>query len=77
MTDFLLRLGVYFVIALFIMSAITNIPRDDSDPTDSNKRSGMAVLRDNLTGCEYLSRLFNITPRLGRDGKQICREISP
>ena len=47
--------------------------RDDSDPPGG--RSGMLIFTDHLTGCQYLSRPFysSLTPRLGADGKQVCR----
>lgn len=54
--------------------------RDDSDPPDG--RSGFTVFTDNLNGCQYIGwapspLLFvfgaAITPRLGRDGRQVCR----
>ena len=45
-------------------------PRDDSDgPTEP---SHMDVFTDHLTGCQYLYR-GSLTPRLGADGKQICK----
>lgn len=32
---------------------------------------------DPLTGCEYITyREGGITPRMGADGKQICREVA-
>jgi len=51
---------------------------DDSDPPGA--RSGMVPLRDNLTGCEYLMvRGYHygtaVVPRMGADGKQICRGL--
>lgn len=50
-------------------------PRDDSDPPGG--RSGFSVYRDNLTGCEYIGwdTLWGkaITPRMGVDGRQVCR----
>ncbi len=56
------------------------LPYDDTDAPPA--RSGMAVHRDALTGCEYL-RLpapfggGTLTPRLDVDGKQICRRAVP
>lgn len=48
-------------------------PIDDTD-TAFGKSSGMAPRRDALTGCEYLeTRGGGLTPRLGADGRQICR----
>lgn len=62
---------VVLCIIIFIFVALGRPPRDDSDP--ANGRSGMDVLTDNLTGCQYLSRRnAGITPRLDKTGKQIC-----
>ncbi len=57
--------GVYLLVVFF--------PRkDDSDGRHS--RSGMEIRIDHLTGCEYLQGFpfGSATPRLDRDGKQIC-----
>ena len=45
-------------------------PRDDSDGPTEN--SHMDVFTDHLTGCQYLYR-GSLTPRMDRNGKQICR----
>lgn len=34
------------------------------------------VVEDADTGCQYLALHNVITPRMGRDGKQICREVA-
>lgn len=65
-----------FVVILAVMAVVSWFtPTDDSDPPGG--RSGMGVYRDALTGCEYLGRIsfFStaITPRMNREGKQICR----
>lgn len=37
---------------------------------------GVDVMVDGLTGCQYLrTGRTGITPRMGRDGKQICGEV--
>jgi hypothetical protein len=46
-------------------------PKDDSDFPDHS--SGMSVLIDHLTGCQYLSR-SSLIPRLDATGKQICKK---
>jgi hypothetical protein len=46
-------------------------PKDDSDGPHEN--SHMDVFTDHLTGCQYLYR-NSLTPRMGADGKQICRK---
>lgn len=46
-------------------------PKDDTDPAEG--RSGMKLSTDAKTGCQYLSVAFGgITPRLDREGRQIC-----
>lgn len=45
-------------------------PYDDTDA--GGRRSGMRPHTDALTGCQYLSRLGSLTPRLDASGKQIC-----
>ena len=45
-------------------------PGDDTDSND--ERSGMTLLIDYGTGCQYLSRFGGITPRLDRDGQHVC-----
>lgn len=59
---------------LFIMALgwLDILPRDATDsPTE---RSDMRLLTDHGTGCQYLSRSGVMTPRMGPDGKQICRK---
>jgi len=46
---------------------------------ESGKEYGhdLLIYTDDLTGCQYLSRTGNgITPRMGVDGKQICKEVT-
>ncbi len=51
--------------------------RDDSDPPRGH--SGLVVLTDSLTGCQYLALEdpwhtgVALTPRMGADGRQVCR----
>jgi hypothetical protein len=66
-----IALGSLLIIAIGLLPPA----RDDSDPP--NGRSGMTPLVDAKTGCEYLIRGgligATITPRMGADGKQVCR----
>ena len=66
-----LKLCGYVLIFLLIAAAFFNlvIPKDS---TDGEARSGLSIHTDALTGCQYLSRSSNLTPRLGKDGKQLC-----
>jgi len=61
-------LGGLLVFSL-IASLVINVPRDDSDSPTA--RSGMMVLTDHLTDCQYLYK-GSLTPRLDAAGKQIC-----
>lgn len=39
-------------------------------------RTSASVFTDPETGCQYLGMYGEaVTPRMGRDGKQICREV--
>lgn len=43
------------------------------DDTDGARRSGLSPRTDARTGCQYLETAGGgITPRLDRDGRQIC-----
>lgn len=43
------------------------------DNSDAKRRSGLIVRTDALTGCQYLETILGgVTPRLDKDGKQIC-----
>lgn len=60
------------LIAAFLYGAFLQ-PTDDTDAP--GERSGMRPYTDHATGCQYLAtRNGPLTPRLGTDGRQICRE---
>jgi hypothetical protein len=48
------------------------------DETDSpQERSNLGLRTDFGTGCQYLESSFGgLTPRLGADGRQICRQVA-
>jgi hypothetical protein len=62
--------GLIFALSLY-QATLPYEPRDDSD--GPNEYSHMDVYTDHLTGCQYLSH-WSLTPRMGADGKQICRK---
>lgn len=65
---------VFIVLALLAVGVFVERvePHDDTDPPEG--RSGFRVMRDELTGCEYLKTVFAApVPRLDESGKQICR----
>ena len=70
-------LGGWILVGYFFVALVGRSPigRDDSDPGEWGKRSGLALRTDSLTGCMYLeARSGGLTPRLSRDGKHIgCR----
>lgn len=59
----------YFAIALVGYCT----PRDD---TDGEERSGMRLMTDARSGCQYLGAPWGgITPRMDRNGHHICGAI--
>jgi len=71
-----------FVLIAFIAAAsaalLTGCVRNSADDTDGpNKRSGLSLYTDHLTGCQYVgwhdSYGAAIYPRLDGDGKQVCK----
>ncbi len=70
------KLILFFVIffAAFTMLQFFT-PYDTTDNIAKKRHSGFILYTDHLTGCQYLQAGLlggGITPRLGRDGKQIC-----
>lgn len=68
-------LAVMVIITVFIAWLIISLaswmqPYDDTDLPGG--RSGMDLLTDHRTGCQYLYRRGAITPRMDANGKQIC-----
>lgn len=66
----MLLIGLVFQITL---NSVTGYFRIGFDSTDGESRSGMEILIDNQTQCEYLhTPSGGLTPRIARDGKPIC-----
>lgn len=72
------RKVLLLLVALMLAGCIA---RSDSDPPGGF--SGLSVFKDHLTGCEYLARpafvpLMSqvLTPRMGADGRQLCRKLN-
>ena len=70
-------IGGWIVLVYFLLGLVGKSPmgRDDSDPGDWGKRSGITPRTDHLTGCQYLEAINGgLTPRLAKDGRHIgCR----
>ena len=61
------------LILLIIIQTLYNWSDFNRDSTDSEKRSGMEIHIDALTGCHYLSKgKSSLLPRNDNNGKHIC-----
>lgn len=68
--------GVGLLIVAYVLDWIT--PRDDTDPPGG--RSGVVLITDHATGCQYLRAGWfgTITPRIGTDYMQMgCKGFDP
>lgn len=70
--DLILCFASFAVLVMLVLEVcgVDFTARDATDPP--NGRSGLELLTDHGTGCQYLRRYGDLTPRLGVDGKQIC-----
>lgn len=67
--------AIIFGLALLIGCALLlNSARqyDETDPPGG--RSGLGLMTDYGTGCQYLYYRSAMVPRMGKDGKQICKD---
>lgn len=64
-TGLMIGIGISLICMLILLPSA----HDDTDPVDG--RSGMMLLTDSGTGCQYLYR-GSLTPRMDANGKQIC-----
>jgi hypothetical protein len=76
-TDTIIWRGFYWFGAVVLLSGAINLAteyfRYGFDDTDGEQRSGMGVLTDARTNCQYLyTPSGGLTPRMSRDGTQIC-----
>lgn len=66
-----IRVVAAIVVALALVHWVFGLAKDDTDPPTG--RSGLILLTDAKTGCQYLSR-GGLTPRLDASGKHMgCR----
>jgi hypothetical protein len=65
---------VLIIIAVYVIFYILQLAIRPIDSTDFGKfnRSGVSLIIDAKTGCHYLARFGVMTPRLDKDGNQIC-----
>lgn len=71
MYAFLILVAIVFGTMIGTRYMLALPERNDTDPPDGY--SGLAVLIDNKTGCQYLaSREGGVTPRLDKKGKHMC-----
>ena len=64
-------IAITFAVDFFDLRA-----RDSTDPVTGD-RSGMTVLTDAMTGCQYLTTANGgLTPRNGENGFQVCEKVT-
>lgn len=63
------------ILLLWVINFATEYFEYGFDDTDGEQRSGMGVLTDARTNCQYLyTPSGGLTPRMNLDGTQICEE---
>lgn len=71
MTGFFVGVVVTLLLVAGLRMGGSPPPYDDTDAPPA--RSGLKVLTDARTGCQYLTTARGgLTPRLGRDGRHLC-----
>lgn len=67
-------LAISGMVASEIDAALFRVFGYGADSTDTaHRRSGLGLHTDALTGCQYLASPWGgLTPRMGRDGRQLC-----
>lgn len=69
--------GVGAVILLIAVTIIGLSFRTDDTDQSWWQRSGVSVVTDARTGCQYLKSAFGgLTPRMGADGRHICEQAT-
>ena len=67
----------WFIGVVFVCILLNQLrPYDSTDDVVGEKRSGLALYTDQLTGCQYVKGGYfgGTTPRMDRTGRQICVE---
>lgn len=66
----------HFIMLVIFLALIFDwlMPFDSTDDAENNHCSGMTLLTDYMTGCQYLKSGFiigTLTPRLDGDGRHV------
>lgn len=74
-----IKIDLFWVVVLvFFLTLVLNFFKIGWDNTDGDKRSGLGLHTDNLTGCQYLSSPHGgLVPRFGNDGVHLCNRQEP
>lgn len=67
-----------YVVGFLAVTGVSLSPlgRDDSDPGDWGRRSGIAVRTDHYNGCQYLeSSRGHLVPRVDGSGRHVGCEL--
>ena len=68
--------AVMFILLALLCAGCGKVDRSAQGPK-ADVNQGLQVYTDVETGCQYLSIYQTVpTPRMGEDGKQICREVA-
>lgn len=66
------KLVLVFALLFYAYSYLFPPSIDDTDAS-ADKRSGVKLITDYGTGCQYLATIAgSLYPRMGTDGKQVC-----
>lgn len=68
-----LKDAIIFILILLLVYKIFPLKYDSTDNWETQKRSGLVLYTDYGTGLQYIKGgpFGGITPRIGRDGKQM------
>lgn len=67
-------IGLALIVVGVSLLALPLQPLDDTDNRQTGERSGVSLITDHGTGCQYLRTGWGgITPRIGPDGKPVCK----
>jgi predicted nucleic acid binding AN1-type Zn finger protein len=71
----LVRTTIITLVFIGIAVYVLDLGRDSTDQKGYlTRRSGLSLLTDNLTGCQYLSKGGSLIARVDANGNHICEE---